>query len=459
MSGHKRATISIGQADRLRMQEFQTRLQQVESDFQHIQGKIQHIQQENLRQSLDELIARSEHYTQSMGSLDERLRQIETSTSQAIVDQTAAMASNIEAIGTGIWDETSHLLLQQSQVIQNVLDESLQAQQFEFAQIRKHLSRIRSNEAHKQRIAIQAYENARSILSSLQTTYDLDQSLPGLVGQISIQLNQAAENIDNGFFEAGLMASQQVYQRISAARLELENLVLQKNLAYSMTLAKANELLEKTVYFKTVHAVDLDGNDLDEIIDVDYWSLGAWREIHKDCRRIITQLSRRNDQLDLGDLAEIQQRCEIQDARLPEIIGQARMNVLASQIRFNLAECLVQALQEQGFALQESCYAGGDQRQSYQTALCNLEGSEVFVQINPQTENPLLHTIDLISKDPEVRSEHELRQRAKSLQSTLKAYGLNVSQFQQQEPALQSESAGIIPIASQDHLPQQLAHR
>ena len=122
MSGHKRATISIGQADRLRMQEFQTRLQQVESDFQHIQGKIQHIQQENLHQSLDELIARSEQYTQSMGSLDERLRQIETSTSQAIVDQTAAMASNIEAIQTGIWDETSHLLLQQSQVIQNVLD-------------------------------------------------------------------------------------------------------------------------------------------------------------------------------------------------------------------------------------------------------------------------------------------------------------------------------------------------
>jgi hypothetical protein len=106
---------------------------------------------------------------------------------------------------------------------------------------------------------------------------------------------------------------------------------------------------------------------------------------------------------------------------------QAQGECARLQVRFNLAECIVDSLQEQGFFLENSQYENTDQRQPYLTVLKNLKAAASACELNPDADTPILHTIDLLSEDPGNRSEHEYRQRAKSLRNSLNAYGLQVN--------------------------------
>jgi len=429
MSGHKRATISVQQVDPRRLEEAAARLQAVEKDFQDIRQKINHLHHEQLQTGIQQLQDRQEHFNHALGYLDEHLQSIEYHTSQTLLDKTAQFNASLAAVETDLWENTSGMLEQQAKLIQAVLDESMIAQQDQFRRMRNSIARSRRDENYKQHLALQAFETACTMINSVDATYDHNRYLPGVIPQIYQDLEIAHQNLENGFFEAVLLASQQAYQRCSAARLEIENILLQKQLAMAATTAQAEEFSAQLNYARQVHAVDLDGNPLDETMDVEYWSWGAWRDMVKECQRYINLLKRSQDELELEQIAQIRQQLESQEHQLPQLISQARQNILSSQVRYNLAECIVQALQEQGFFLVESQYQGQDQRQPYQTVLKDYAGSEIIVQLAPQPDCPILHTIDLISEDAGIRTQHELRQRASALKNALQAYGLDISNF------------------------------
>ena len=438
MSGHKRATISIQQVDPRRLEKAASRLQAVEKDFQEIRQRINHLHHEQLHTGFQQLHERQEHFTHALGVLDEHLQSIEYHTSQTLLDRTAQFNQHIAAVENDLWQNTSGLLENQANVIQSILDESLAAQQEQFKRLRNSIARSRRNEERKQQMAVQAFEAACTHLNSINATYDHEKYLPGVVPQISQDLENAHLNLENGFFEAVLLASQQAYQRSSVARLQIENILLQKQLAYQSALAKAEQLIAQLEFTRQVHAVDLDGNPLVENIDVEYWSWGTWRDMGKECQRLSNLLRRSLDELELDQIDQILMQLESQEQQIPSLVSSARQNILSSQVRYNLAECIVEAFQQQGFFLVASQYQGNDQRQPYQTLLRDYTGSEITVQLAPQPECPILHTIDIISEDAGIRTQHELRQRASALKSSLQAYGLDVSAFSTLQETSQS---------------------
>jgi hypothetical protein len=74
------------------------------------------------------------------------------------------------------------------------------------------------------------------------------------------------------------------------------------------------------------------------------------------------------------------------EKQFTDSIYQARRNVLASQVRFNIAGSVIQALNEQGFQLNGGRYVESDQRDSYQALLKHIDGSEVVVQVSELIE-------------------------------------------------------------------------
>ncbi|MEZ4524904.1 MAG: hypothetical protein R2941_03175 [Desulfobacterales bacterium] len=68
---------------------------------------------------------------------------------------------------------------------------------------------------------------------------------------------------------------------------------------------------------------------------------------------------------------------------MPEIVEHARQNILASQLRSNIAELAAGAFQREGFAVEDAAYEGNDERNAYVVKMKNRAGSEVVTVISP----------------------------------------------------------------------------
>jgi hypothetical protein len=104
---------------------------------------------------------------------------------------------------------------------------------------------------------------------------------------------------------------------------------------------------------------------------------------------------------------------------------------------------VVQALEEQGYALQSADYREDNPISDYHAILQDIEGCEVEIVVSPK-DNTLVHQdLSIISYDREQKSEHEMRQRAKEIARSLQKQGLSVSSFQvltNSNPKLSEES-------------------
>ena len=117
--------------------------------------------------------------------------------------------------------------------------------------------------------------------------------------------------------------------------------------------------------------------------------------------------------------------------QLVDLITQARLVVLASQMRFNVAQIVVQALEEQGFFLEQAEYKKGDYRESFLAKTCNYSGNEVLVTIDPDPDLDEGGKLNIESLDADQITSYELHQRNNEIFYAIKENGINVGAFQE----------------------------
>jgi hypothetical protein len=244
-------------------------------------------------------------------------------------------------------------------------------------------------------------------------------------------LEQAQANLSDGFAEAALSTAQQVSFQLGEIRIGLEQDLIERSLLQAAALEQAHQVQALLEANRVVNAIDLEGRSLDFPLEVDFWTGGGWQVQHQALQEALAYLEQPLEALTPSDLRGLMQGylSGIQRA-VPELVAAARRNVLASQLRYNLAEAVLAALGEQGFALEQANYVEGDMRQAYQLALHNLEGSQLVVTLAPEVGDTPAggeHQLDLHSLDYTRRTPHELRQRARELARSLRRYGLQVS--------------------------------
>jgi hypothetical protein len=110
---------------------------------------------------------------------------------------------------------------------------------------------------------------------------------------------------------------------------------------------------------------------------------------------------------------------------LADIVSQSRMEVINSQLRINIADLVVRALQSQGFVISEAGYENGDRGSNYNILLRNLEGNEIAVRVTPGNQNGV-NLLELDSFDAELRTSHELNHRAREISTALSRFGLKM---------------------------------
>jgi hypothetical protein len=424
MSGHKRATVRLNEMDFSRLEQLSNQVRQVEQDYHTIQAAVNQNRSSQLTQITTLIASRQNEFNQALGAQQTNLSRLEQVTEQALIDHAVALQEQLETQQSNLMTNAQALIAHQEQAVQQVLQENHQAQFAHFQAVQTTINLFHSDQERKFALAQETVESAFALFNSLYQVYPLERFYPGSTDRLQFEYENALRNLESGFLEAALLGAQQICQQVSTYRLSIEAELQKTDLLRTFAEEKATEigiLIEQNAF---VPAFDLDGNQLNSTIDVDFWTRGGLSKLRQRCAGFLDQLRNPVASLDCADLERIANAILPQlEHSLSDLIAQARFKIILSQIRFNIAQRIQEALSEQGFEVQQGIYCEGDERQPYQLILSNLEGSEVHVWVESGAQLGE-YELQIDSIDAAPRTEAELHQRANEILSSLHKLGI-----------------------------------
>jgi hypothetical protein len=427
MSGHKRATIKLGQIDAQRMEQLSNRLRQVEEDFQEISSKVSQERKDQLARYNEQLTDRQIEYSRILSNYHSQLGEFEQHTNQTLFDQAQNIQVQIKNNNQSILDYTQAWIDHNMQSMISILEENKDIQNNYFSDIHLKLNQIQISENQKFNLAQDGIQGAFGILQSIDQIYDHERYFPGLFDQLTLDYEMALHNLAAGMAEAALLGAQQVQQQGNRLRINIETQLQQNARIKTFALERIKQIETLVIQNKSVQAIDLNGNPIDYFLDVDFWSGGQLNTLFDRVEGLLVQLETNMYDLDYEDIDRIVQNILPQmEQSLGDIIARARLNVIMSQVRFNIAEFVVDALSEQGFSPQNAKYLDQDERKPYQVVTNNYDGSEVKVYITSGNQ-PGSYNLEVDSVEAVPITNSELFQRTNLILESLRSKGLRVS--------------------------------
>ncbi len=246
-------------------------------------------------------------------------------------------------------------------------------------------------------------------------------------------INHVIGQYNDGLYDLATAGSFQIFIALSNMRTQMEIDHAVYMIQYQKMLGKADRLRFSLEDSRSVHAMDRDGNELPEMIAVDFWVEGRFQALEIEINQILDSIHPA-DAINQTNTIEYINQIDLMNERLVDLVTEARVNVLASQLRFNVAQIVVQALETQGFFLEQASYAKDDYRESFNARTRNLAGNEVQISIDPEPgleEGGKLH---IQSLDANLITEHELIQRNQEIFSAITDNGVEVDDIREVHP-------------------------
>lgn len=437
MSAYKTATIRVGEAEYQRLREAEEQLRLLELQKAEAQSFIDKKHRPAFGVINREIQQREQAFSDLANGLDQNVRDLESRTSDLIQHQNAELLDEMARMEWKMGQE-SKLQLEQwmnqfnSRLRQNEkqINEYWQTQEQRFRSLEARLD-------YMQQETRKWLEAALAWLEQIPVSYpNLNRFVEEFEG-FQESCNQTVRLYESGAVELGYMQAHQLYTGLSQFRHRLEaDLVFTASMQKRLQ-EKAGEFYRRVQGQRVVKAMDADGQELPDDIDLEYWSQGEYSNFLGEIMQFYSQVS----QPDLSP----EQLQDFVDRRLPELeersielVTRARLEVLASQVRFNIAQIVTEALETQGFLLDEAHYDQQDYRRSFVATTRNASGNEVVVQIDPEPSGEEGGKLKIESKDAASVTQHELWQRNQEIFGAIQRYGLFISNIS----AAQDPSAG-----------------
>ncbi len=176
---------------------------------------------------------------------------------------------------------------------------------------------------------------------------------------------------------------------------------------------------------------DEDDRVLDDVrLDVDFWTDGALARLRGDVEAALAALGEGELPMDVAGLRDVvERRAPEFEERLLDLVEQARLEQLASQVRVNLADAVVETLDHRGgYVFVDGTYSGDDQRQAFFAKLVHQDGSEIVVDVSPEAPGSGGCVLRLLSYDRGHASEEDRVDRARAIAVELRGQGLDVDE-------------------------------
>lgn len=423
MSGKRR--ITVGEAEWNSLQRQSRQLRELQRNVPKLVANLRRQTQSDLAEVSQRLDSRQRAVEQTMSALSDQTRALEAETNRRLADHVVQMRGELADAAGQLRAETDEALADQQRTWRAELAQERDRQ-------RADIDRLRA-ELHDQ--AQTAAETAEAWLHDAVLLRDLIRDeLPhqryadGEVAALSRRIATAEENLRSGQAQSALALAQQTYHDLSDLRVEIElrdrEWVGLHTIAYEAVLMfdglaahSATEIIEAGAA----------GNDAPVDLNVDLWSEGRLSELRAAAAALRAQVDDTQSPPSADELREII-GCRVPELeqRLADVVEQARMRLFSSQLRINVADIVVQALDETaGYQLEDHAYDLMDQRRTFFAKLQHPNGNEIVVSVAPSTDEAGQCVLRVLSYDYDAVAQAELDERADAITSELHARGLS----------------------------------
>jgi hypothetical protein len=283
------------------------------------------------------------------------------------------------------------------------LDQRLAGQRQEYlgliaeqvAHVEQQFARIAAQRQNASQLAGQWLEDARTILDYIEQHQRHQQFAPGELDLLKGEWAMSRRNLDGGHEQAAIATGQTLYGKALKLQAEIEFLQQEWDTWYgeALTLTRAQlAAVEVQEAARWVFETDQGTQELDA--EIDYWSDGALSTLKSRLTDSLSRLEQGATSLTLADLkAEVEANRPVQ-AELEQLVTQAKEQLIASQLRVNIAEDVLNELEAEGWRLQEHVWQGQDAdagkgwKNAYHLKLQNQGGDEMITIVLPE-ESPV----------------------------------------------------------------------
>jgi hypothetical protein len=428
MSGYKRAMIRISQEEyrKLHHADMQRRF----SDSRKKEkNSIQETDLKNQKR-LAKLEQQQAQFDRMIDILAADIGVIEANTRIDSLGQQEEFLNEISSHMEGIWDNEQTLAGIQ-QIFDQRLEQESHIRQLHMQRMDEFIRSQQDSHASNQEMAEDWFSNARSIGLFIRDQFEHDRFAPGQFERISRELNMAQRNMNHGLYEAAISSSQTAYLHFLDLRLELDQKVFDWQTLFDTTWKAARSLYDGVRESATCNALDLEGQELPILLDLNYWSKGQYASLLERIQAITSHLKMENATISSAQLRDLMLH-DLPDLKneFDSLVFQARYSALNSQLRVNIADLAVHALERQGFVSENYGYSKNDQRSRYITQMVNIEGSRVTIQVEPVDDLEFTNYICLETQDASPKFMPEIRKRSQLILQSLQKWGLQIGQIQ-----------------------------
>lgn len=422
MSGEKRTYVSVEEQELRRLREQESRLRSVQRDLPERLAAVRQQAQTEMQNRLRPLEDRQQRHEGMIRGLESDLAHLERDTQRRLAAQQAEFTGRLQAQR----GEYLGLFREQDRKFTGMIAEERRARQQAVSQLQGQIDAIVADASRKQ-------SAARGFVADLDTlvretdALPHDRFAPGRMQDLRRHVTDAHRSLSGGMPEAALSTAQRAYWDLADLRAEVLIREQEFTLVHQAALEEARIVLEEA---RANRRYDLElGQDADRetlALEVDHWTDGALSAHEQEIEALQNRLKAEESTLTADAVREILTRLEELRARTPEIVEQARQAILASQLRYNVAELAAESFLTQGFTVQDAAYEGEDERGAYVVKLANIAGDEVVTVISPVDGEAGKNEVSIHSFEATFVDEGVRYQRAKEMTELLRQQGLQV---------------------------------
>jgi hypothetical protein len=462
MSRGKERYISVEERELRRLREQESRLRSVQKDLPDRLNRIREEARQEMQQRLVPLEQRARQQEQESQRLRSSLADLERSTQQRLRQQRQEFQLSVQesesrqkqalarestrlesAMRAGFEQQRSEYLRITAQQRQEYLalnqqldrkfsqliDEERQAretgQRILQQQIDHVFDNIEQERQYKAQLAQDLLADVEQIWQQIDRDYQHQRFAPNKLADLRRNLDLAKQNLTSGVSEAAIATSQETYLKLTDFRLELE----QKEQEWLLYYNAALEDLETLIVEVQAHRqVEIEFGEVGSEVEtfreeVDYWTEGRLTAYEQKLNALKQQLKDGEGTITTEQIKHLTEETEALRPELAEIAEQAKLQIILSQMRAEIADKVVELLESYGYQLAnpdaDAAYEGSDYRNAYVVKVKNIAGDEVVTVISPEKEFGV-NNVSINAFSDRLQDDAELRQRAEGIFNTLK---------------------------------------
>ena len=496
MSGEKKQYVSVEEQELRRLREQETRLRSVQEDLPQRLNAVREQARQDFQQRLAPLEQRTRQQQQETQKLRSNIKSLEQDTQNRLKKQREQFQTQIReaesrqkqelqqqtnrlesAMHQGFQQqrkeylritqqqrqEYTQLIAEQDSKFTELIAEERQAreqgQQILKQQIDQVVGDMQQEKQRKVNIAEDLLADVEAVWQQINRDYQHERFAPGRLNDLHRGLEMARKNIQGGVPEAAIPLTQQAYLKLADLRVELEQKEQEWLLLYNAALEDLKSLITEVQANRKCEIEVGEGDEAQKFeLEVDYWVNGCLSQYEQQLNQLESQLKSGESTLTTEKVKQIGEQINALQPVLGEIVEQAKLTILGSQLRAEIADRVVSVLWELGYTLvndeTDATYESDDQRNAYVVKVKNIAGDEVVTVISPEKEFGA-NSVSINTFSSTIVDETATQQNAKAIFDALEEEGVSGSRGTECNQQARTEYQNIEEVKRRQRQPKQ----